>query len=105
MFAWIAHCIAEQLELRGTTSVHHVPVPTTGGWRRASSPASTCIPRGPVRIPSEKLETSGPGSLSAVPDSPAERGRSQTETENERVVSTTGRVLTAACPEPAIAIA
>src|SRR5947199_4367074 len=67
MFARTPHESDWQRESYGATNVHHVPFPS---GVPAGLPASDCGPSVVVWIPSEKLEPSGPGSLTAVPDSP-----------------------------------
>src|SRR5579862_831637 len=95
MLARTPHFSALHLALAGTANVHQV---ASGTDLAPGRPLSDCVPCGAVSIPREKLEPSGPASLSAVPDSPAWRGLSHAETVNERRVLTSAPAATAACP-------
>src|SRR5579884_3842041 len=99
MLARTPHCAAVQREPAGTTNVHQVP---SGGALTPGSPFSDCFPCAAVSMPSEKLDPSGPGSLTAVPDSPRRRRLSHADTVNERRGLISARVATADCPGPEI---
>src|SRR5579871_4660698 len=95
MFARTPHCAAVHLRLAGTTNVHQV---ASGGVVAPDRPLSDWWPWGPVLMPSEKLDPSGPGSLTAVPDSLGFRALSQAETVNDRRVSIRRAGPIASCP-------
>jgi hypothetical protein len=86
-----------QLGLAGTLNVHQLEYPDVG-FRLPARPENDCAPWGAVWSPSEKLDPSGPGSLTAEPDCPRCLELSHTEIVNERAVSIAVPSLTAACP-------
>src|SRR5258708_37951588 len=101
MFARTPQCAESHFCPEGTTNVQRVPVPL--GFTNV--PLGECGPSVAVWIPSEKLEPSVPGSLTAVPDCPSARELSHTEIVNELRVSISGAAETADCPAAVIASA
>src|SRR5438876_4515914 len=99
MFAVTPHETDGHCASYGTTNVHQVPVPSGVPGGR---PASDCGPRVAVLIPSEKVEPSVPGSLTALPDSSASPVDSHTEIVNERLVLISARDATAYWSGPVI---
>src|SRR5438067_13735751 len=105
MLARTPHTEVVQVGAAGTANVHHVAGPSGSLAPAPVTPPRDCRPCSAVSIPSEKAEPSGPGSLTAVPDSPARHVSSQAETVNEFVLSITGPLEIADWPTPPMASA